>query len=366
MKCPYCGEMIDDNARKCRYCMSWIVSEQPQVVQVQTVQSQTVQPQIVQPQIVYPQTFYYMLVNGKQVGPIGEKDLLTNGLISSTMVWKEGFADWLPAKDVPELQAMLPKVEESGITVIQEQSYYLFINDQQVGPVGQSELLSHGLTPSTMVWRDGMAVWNRAQDVPELMPLLVLQPARQPQVEISGNERHKPFWLNKTLLIVTCCVLILMKLCYVLNQDDYGNPLFPDWILFLIGCVEVLLPMALARILNKYAVETPVNALVIVTAVVCLFEVLSDFVDVLLLLYFDLVICAALVACFVGYRILVSNVRSLKVFSIALICCNLGYAVACLLILLPKDYNLTHYDYLIPQVVLYVFWIYLFVKEVDN
>ena len=96
MKCPYCGEMIDDNAKKCRYCMSWIVSGQPQAAQIQTVQ----------PQTAYPQAFYYMLVNGKQVGPIGEKDLLANGLTPSTMVWRNGMVTWNRAQDVPELSQL--------------------------------------------------------------------------------------------------------------------------------------------------------------------------------------------------------------------------------------------------------------------
>ena len=33
--------------------------------------------------------------------------------------------------------------------------YYVIINGQQLGPVDESQLLGMGVTPSTMVWRNG-------------------------------------------------------------------------------------------------------------------------------------------------------------------------------------------------------------------
>ena len=56
--------------------------------------------------------------------------------------------------------------------------YYMHIGGQQVGPYEENELPSHGLTASTMVWREGMPDWVAASQVPELSPLL--PPSQQP------------------------------------------------------------------------------------------------------------------------------------------------------------------------------------------
>jgi membrane protease subunit (stomatin/prohibitin family) len=50
--------------------------------------------------------------------------------------------------------------------------YFLGVNGQQVGPVAVADLpariASGELTPDTLVWREGMAAWTRAGDVPEV------------------------------------------------------------------------------------------------------------------------------------------------------------------------------------------------------
>ena len=56
--------------------------------------------------------------------------------------------------------------------------YYMHIGGQQVGPYEENELPSHGLTASTMVWREGMPDWVAASQVPELSHLL--PPNQQP------------------------------------------------------------------------------------------------------------------------------------------------------------------------------------------
>ena len=56
--------------------------------------------------------------------------------------------------------------------------YYMHTGGQQLGPFEESELPSHGLTASTMVWREGMPDWEAASQVPELSHLL--SPSQQP------------------------------------------------------------------------------------------------------------------------------------------------------------------------------------------
>ena len=74
--------------------------------------------------------------------------------------------------------------------------YYLIINEQQRGPFAKEDLLAQGLTPSTMVWREGMADWAPATEVTELQELFYQQPAqpqsRQTQCAQPRQPPHEP------------------------------------------------------------------------------------------------------------------------------------------------------------------------------
>ncbi|MEV5325829.1 SPFH domain-containing protein [Nonomuraea sp. NPDC052634] len=61
-------------------------------------------PQDVPPPL--PRT-WYLGVGGEQRGPYAEKDLRAAGLTADTLVWTSGMPQWLPARDVPELAALL-------------------------------------------------------------------------------------------------------------------------------------------------------------------------------------------------------------------------------------------------------------------
>jgi predicted Zn finger-like uncharacterized protein len=60
------------------------------------------------------QSVWHVVVDGEQVGPLNEaevKDRLRQGKINSdTLVWKEGFADWMQLSTVPELAAILARI----------------------------------------------------------------------------------------------------------------------------------------------------------------------------------------------------------------------------------------------------------------
>lgn len=65
---------------------------------------------------------------------------------------------------------------------MEEAIYYIHINGRQRGPFTLNQLLSEGLTPETMVWRNGMPNWGKASTIPELQilfasPQSAVQPA---------------------------------------------------------------------------------------------------------------------------------------------------------------------------------------------
>lgn len=49
--------------------------------------------------------------------------------------------------------------------------YFISVNGQQQGPFEVSELLAHGITPTTLVWTEGMPEWEPANQIAELQHL---------------------------------------------------------------------------------------------------------------------------------------------------------------------------------------------------
>ena len=62
---------------------------------------------------------WHVVVDGEQVGPLTEaevKDRLRAGKINSdTLVWKEGFADWMQLSTVPEMTALLARITRNPV-----------------------------------------------------------------------------------------------------------------------------------------------------------------------------------------------------------------------------------------------------------
>lgn len=54
--------------------------------------------------------------------------------------------------------------------------YFISVNGQQQGPFEEYELMSQGLTPSTLVWKEGMASWAPASTLPELAAYITSAP----------------------------------------------------------------------------------------------------------------------------------------------------------------------------------------------
>ena len=94
--------------------------------------------------------------------------------------------------------------------------YYMHIGGQQVGPYEENELPSHGLTASTMVWREGMPDWVAASQVPELshlLPPIQQPPSYQPQPSYGPQQPYgvqppmpDTYMVWAVLVTVFCCL----------------------------------------------------------------------------------------------------------------------------------------------------------------
>lgn len=58
--------------------------------------------------------------------------------------------------------------------------YFIVENNQQSGPLSIDELRNKGVTPSTLVWFDGMANWEQASAIGELNGLFMATPPPPP------------------------------------------------------------------------------------------------------------------------------------------------------------------------------------------
>lgn len=57
---------------------------------------------------------WYVLIEGKKEGPFTTKELKRDPRITlDTLVWKKGFADWMPIKNVPELKDLFKEPEKT-------------------------------------------------------------------------------------------------------------------------------------------------------------------------------------------------------------------------------------------------------------
>jgi len=61
-------------------------------------------------------------------------------------------------------------------------SYFMGDSGQQRGPFAVGELLGAGMRPDTLVWKESMPNWQRADSIPELRELLRL-PAGPPPLQ---------------------------------------------------------------------------------------------------------------------------------------------------------------------------------------
>ncbi|MGN0213574.1 MAG: CD225/dispanin family protein [Muribaculaceae bacterium] len=96
--------------------------------------------------------------------------------------------------------------------------YFIAVNGQQRGPFEVTELIANGLTPTTLVWTEGMPEWKPANTVAELTPLF--QGTTPPAMGYYPNQQSNAWnmqqvpaqpktWLVESILVTLFCCLPL-------------------------------------------------------------------------------------------------------------------------------------------------------------
>ena len=74
-----------------------------------------------------------------------------------------------------------------------ENEWWYIIGSQQVGPVTKdevaSQIISHGLLPNSLIWRDGMASWAQLSEVDDFFHVLRLRAERDQELSTSKDAK---------------------------------------------------------------------------------------------------------------------------------------------------------------------------------
>lgn len=103
--------------------------------------------------------------------------------------------------------------------------YYILVNGGKQGPFTLEEIYTKQISPSTMVWKTGLADWVMAKDLPELTELLANMPPEPPRSNSGTNYTMPKTWLVESILATLfCCIPFgIVGLIYSTQISSYFN-----------------------------------------------------------------------------------------------------------------------------------------------
>jgi hypothetical protein len=162
-------------------------------------------------------TWYYIDDKDDKGGvtPISRKELnekLAKEKNLDMLVWCASFPNWVRAGDVPRLRALLPPAAPLKGDINREAWYYADDTDK-IGPIYleqlNRELAVYQNPKDVLVWCEGSPKkWVRAEDVPELGPLIAALPPPLPL-------NWKRGWFRVGIVASLCLAATVGWLAYV-------------------------------------------------------------------------------------------------------------------------------------------------------
>lgn len=182
---------------------------------------------------------YFIIYNNAQHGPMPKEELVKYGLNYNSDVWAENLPTWVKASEVAELKGFIDSLNASQNAA--DDYYFMIINNQQVGPFVVGELLQKGLKADTQVWKNGMANWTPAAQIPELQVLFRSQtppPFANPQTPqyapgqnvyenkqfVSSHTDWMPWAIVSTILGFICsCIGCIFGVVAIVKANSANN-----------------------------------------------------------------------------------------------------------------------------------------------
>ncbi|MGM9946709.1 GYF domain-containing protein [Floccifex sp.] len=210
MICKNCGEQIPESAKFCPNCGSKIEIEQVN------------------------EDGWYFVENGKSNGAYTKDEMISfyqQGRIQkNTYVWKSGLQDWISFEDSKLVDF---KEEEEPVKEFSsdKQWYYINVNNEQVGPLDEKEIISliekKTISANSYVWTSGMADWEFVKNSPLSIYLKQEKQAQQTETIYTQETINNPVFIQKRsvglyllLTIVTCGIFGLYWMYCIARDTD--------------------------------------------------------------------------------------------------------------------------------------------------
>ena len=102
--------------------------------------------------------------------------------------------------------------------------YYLNKQNEQQGPVAAEELIKNGVTPNTLVWKEGMSNWLPAKNVAELSGLFSTQ---SKPIQPPTFKKPNSFLVWSIITTIFCWPLGILAIIYSLKVDSWWKAGMP-------------------------------------------------------------------------------------------------------------------------------------------
>ena len=116
--------------------------------------------------------------------------------------------------------------------------FYIFLNDQQIGPLSFEELKGMKINRDIQVWFEGLGDWKKASEIEELKSIIISIPppinkfnskSRSQEVEnnqtIYNDEEHKILGFKRNIFFTLFTVLIVIIILFYFNNIQENSKL---------------------------------------------------------------------------------------------------------------------------------------------
>ena len=207
---------------------------------------------------------YWAVIDNERKGPMTFEELKEIGITPSTLVWKEGLENWVPAKDVEELAPLFEEIPLPAPSVPEPEQ------EPESAPAPEATTSNEWQSGFSAGWAAAINSGNNSQQQPQ-QPT----PFSQPQQPVSDCPPTY-LWLAITVLVVMtlcCCnpfglIAIVplvyatkVKSAYEMGDVENAKSYSSKALYWSIGTIFISIVLGIIYFIVNLFVSYPVNLL---------------------------------------------------------------------------------------------------------